>query len=210
MDELAHVRPVDGIWRASNLRGPALIGSESRRWFISSGAPGEIPSLTMLLFAGISILISRMVTLIHPRSFQVKQILRCGPRAPSSLFALICNRLELPVLAGIQSGRESGLTATVDEFITAKASNFNYIQQLSTSGPRLLQQELFGINKNSKISTRAGVWFRIKRSVPAAGRVQIHLSRPFSKVQIEVLWRRPSRRRKSLRARRQRLAKSYQ
>jgi hypothetical protein len=37
---------------------------------------------------------------------------------------------------------------TVDNFVDAKASNFDKVQQTSTSRPQLLQHESLRINKN--------------------------------------------------------------
>jgi hypothetical protein len=50
--------------------------------------------------------------------------------------------------AKTQNGWKMGLSLTVDNFVDAKASNFNKVQQASTSGPHLLQQESLRINKN--------------------------------------------------------------
>jgi hypothetical protein len=38
--------------------------------------------------------------------------------------------------------------AVVDEFVTAKASDFNKVQHGSTSAPQTVQQQSLGINKN--------------------------------------------------------------
>jgi hypothetical protein len=45
-------------------------------------------------------------------------------------------------------GRMGSLYATVDNFVSEKASNFNKAQQSSTSTPQRIQQQSLRINKN--------------------------------------------------------------
>jgi hypothetical protein len=47
-----------------------------------------------------------------------------------------------------KTGETLGSCATVDNFVTAKASSFNKIQQTSTSRPQTLQHQSLKINKN--------------------------------------------------------------
>jgi hypothetical protein len=51
-------------------------------------------------------------------------------------------------LAKTKNGWKMGSSAAVDNFVDAKASNFNKVQQTSTSGPQRLQQQSLKINKN--------------------------------------------------------------
>jgi hypothetical protein len=48
----------------------------------------------------------------------------------------------------IKTGGEMGSSATVDNFVDVKASNFNKVQQLSTSRPQTFQQQSLRIDKN--------------------------------------------------------------
>jgi hypothetical protein len=43
---------------------------------------------------------------------------------------------------------ENGLSATVDNFVDVKASNFNKVRQTSTRGPQTFQYQSLKINKN--------------------------------------------------------------
>ena len=62
----------------------------------------------------------------------------------------------------------------VDDFVAAKAPNFNKVQQSSTGGPQTFQQQSLKNNKNQQTSTKLGIWFGTRRPV-----VQIHSPRPF-------------------------------
>jgi hypothetical protein len=59
-------------------------------------------------------------------------------------------------------------TATVDNFVAARASNFNKIQQTSLSRPQRIQQQSLRINKNPWIATSADTWFGTRRSKVSA------------------------------------------
>jgi hypothetical protein len=48
----------------------------------------------------------------------------------------------------LETDRKAGSRATVDDFVAKKASNFNKVQQRSTSRQQRLQQESVRINKN--------------------------------------------------------------
>jgi hypothetical protein len=53
-----------------------------------------------------------------------------------------------PSFAKMRKGREVGRFPGVDNFVAEKASNFNKVQQSSTSRPQRLQQQSLRINKN--------------------------------------------------------------
>jgi hypothetical protein len=83
----------------------------------------------------------------------------------------------LPVslwFAKIQDGYEIGYFKSVDDFVTAKAPNFNKIQQGSTSEPQTIQQESLRNNKIPQTSTSLVTWFGTRRP-----EVQILSPRPF-------------------------------
>ena len=63
---------------------------------------------------------------------------------------------------------------SVGNFVTAKAPEFNRVQQISTSGPQTFQQESLRIHKVLQSSTSFGIWFGTRRPV-----VQIHSPRPY-------------------------------
>jgi hypothetical protein len=65
-------------------------------------------------------------------------------------------------------------TKIVDDFVTAKASEFNKIQQGSISRPQTIQRETLRIHKILQSSTRFGIWFGTRRP-----EVQILSPRPF-------------------------------
>jgi hypothetical protein len=50
--------------------------------------------------------------------------------------------------AKTQNGREHAFSCDVDNFVAAKAFNFNQVQQTSTSRPQSIQQQSLRINKN--------------------------------------------------------------
>jgi hypothetical protein len=52
------------------------------------------------------------------------------------------------VLQGKLSQGRGSLHVAVANFVAEKASNFNKVQQTSTSGPQTIQQESLRINKN--------------------------------------------------------------
>ena len=56
-------------------------------------------------------------------------------------------------------------TKNVDDFVTAKASNFNRVQQSSTSGLQRFQQESLRNHKFQQSSTGFGIWFGTRGSV---------------------------------------------
>ena len=62
----------------------------------------------------------------------------------------------------------------VDNFVAAKAPNFNKVQQSSTSEQQRVQQELLRNNKKPETSTRLGIWFGTRGS-----EVQILSPRPY-------------------------------
>src|SRR6267378_3144168 len=62
---------------------------------------------------------------------------------------------------------------TVVNFVTAKAPEFNRVQQTSTSRPQTVQQESLRIHRVLQGSTRLGIWFGTRRPVG-----QIHSPRP--------------------------------
>jgi len=74
--------------------------------------------------------------------------------------------------------------STVDDFVAAKAPNFNKFQQSSTSGPQTVQQQSLKNNRIQQVSTRLGIWFGTRRSVlirlPAFGTLVPTARGPFS------------------------------
>src|ERR1700681_2224056 len=62
----------------------------------------------------------------------------------------------------------------VDNFVAAKAPNFNKVLQSSTSEQQRVQQELLRNNKKPETSTRLGIWFGTRGS-----EVQILSPRPY-------------------------------
>jgi hypothetical protein len=67
-----------------------------------------------------------------------------------------------------------GVISIVDNFVAARAPDFNKIQQTSMGRPQTLQHQSLKINRNSYIPIRLEIWFGTRRSV-----VQIHSPRPF-------------------------------
>jgi len=73
-----------------------------------------------------------------------------------------------------QDSYEIGCLKSVDDFVAAKAPNFNKVQQSSTSGLQTIQQQSLRNNRNPQTSTSFNIWFGTRRPV-----VQIHSPRPF-------------------------------
>jgi hypothetical protein len=82
--------------------------------------------------------------------------------------------ISTPWLAKIQNGFEIAPSRRVGDFVTAKAPEFNKVQQISTSEPQTIQQESLRIHRVLQSSTRFSTWFGTRRPV-----VQIHSPRPF-------------------------------
>ena len=62
-----------------------------------------------------------------------------------------------------EMGVGKSIHTDVDDFVTAKAPDFNMIQQGSTSRPQTIQQESLKINKILQTSTSLGTWFGTRR-----------------------------------------------
>ncbi len=85
----------------------------------------------------------------------------------------ICPAWESSIRRQLEDGGIEWGNRGVDRFVAAKASNFNRIQQGSTSRLQTIQHQSLRINKNPQISMNAGIWFGTRSPV-----VQIHSPRP--------------------------------
>ena len=65
-----------------------------------------------------------------------------------------------------KTAARSSFFASVVDFVTAKAPEFNRVQQTSTSRLQKIQQESLRIHKVLQGSTRFGTWFDIQRPCP--------------------------------------------
>jgi hypothetical protein len=65
----------------------------------------------------------------------------------------------------------------VDDFVAAKASNFNKSQMPSTNGPQQVQHQSLKSNKFQQVSIRVGIWFGTRCST----------QRPFDPKHLERL-----------------------